>query len=352
MSVIVMEGFEHPFFAVNEQVTGWATIGSTGTVQQVDDVEHGKRIRFMTPTTSGNSYQTTYTRRYVRKVGADWGNYFVMGVRVRISGHGGRIAGIHTLNESGAIGTNLIEFSTGSGGVCLLNDEPVASGLIMETGIDNYLELEVDKVALVCRAWLNNQLVGNVPLDPDVAEIGYWFGIIRTITVGGTSSSICEMDDHYAADGNGAINRSRLGRVKVVMRLPQADQVAEFERLGGASNASQVNDLGNPTTDSTYVYSNTEGAVDLYTNSDPLPLTDAPVLAVAVTVVGRKEGPDARAVAPMIKSGLADEVGDRINLYVATMAGGTSVFDLNPETMDAWTREEAENASFGHTLVV
>lgn len=352
MAVIFMEGFEHPYWAVDEQINGWRDTGSATVVSQVDDVEHGKRARIGTTWTSGTSYTANCVRRFYRTVGADWGDYLAIGFRVKVSANNATLANIHRINENGSVGTTIIEFGTNASGMCMINGATVPSGLLMEPNVDHYLELELDKLSMSGRVWLNNQFIGVVQITEAFDSVGYWIGFVGSRTISQGSYMLAELDDHYVVDGIGSVNRSRLGRVKVVMRLPEDDQVAEFERVSGDSNASQVGDLGDPTADGTYVYSNIEGAVDLYTNSETLPFDEAPVLAIGVTVIGRKEGPDARSLAPLVRSGMVDEVGDRVNLYVTEVAGGMSVFNIDPSTLEPWTRENAEAASFGHTLVV
>ncbi|MNP96003.1 virion structural protein [Achromobacter phage vB_AchrS_AchV4] len=298
--------------------------------------------------------------RLRRAVPADWGDRFCIGFLVRPVRSQAptqdnlneiQLAQIDGNPTAGAQGLITFGMAVNGGQVfCTLNGELTA--IPMEYGnVYHFVELEIDKVALVARAWLNNELVGTKPITGQETLLSYWIGFSNLDAVSTVDASIAYFNDFYESDGTTALNNLRIGKVKVVTRQPQADAVTEFSRGAGASNASQVADL-TPDGDASYVYSNLAGAVDLYTNGDALPYPDAPVLAVAVSVSARKEGPEARSVAPMIQVDGSDEIGERVNLKVTSYTRGTTVFNANPNTGGAWDGPSAAGARFGQTLVV
>jgi hypothetical protein len=283
-----------------------------------------------------------------RKVPTGWGNRFGFGVLVNVARSGAfQIAQIDNDPTSGAQG--IITFGKDASNFCTING--VATEIAFELSVYHFLELELDKVALVARVWLNNELVGTAPMTGTETKLSYWFGF-DTVNTSTIATNVAYFNDHYVSDGNSTLNNQRVGKVKVVTRLPQTDFVTEFTPLSGASNAAMVDDPGAPDGDTTYVFGNLEGTVDLYNNTDDLPFPDAPVLAVAVTVVARKEGPEARSVAPQVQVDGADAVGDRVSLLVGSYTTGTTVFNANPKTGGTWDASSAAAAKFGQVLVV
>jgi hypothetical protein len=347
MAIRFMDGFDQETPAATN---GWTLAHNGAKLELVvsPDTDNMLSVKTLPPTQQG---QKNYLNLR-RDVDAGWGDRFCIGFLLRPT-RGGSIqfAQIDTRPTKGAQG--LITFGyefVGGQGFCTLNGE--LTGVPMEYGnVFHFLELELDKVALVARAWLNNELVGTVPITGQEADLAYWIGYQNVDVQGGEAQAIF-INDFYESDGTTDFNNQRIGKVKVVTRSPQADAVTEFLRTKGDSNASQVADPANPDGDTSYVYSNMAGAVDLYTNNDPLPFPDAPILAVAVSVAGRKEGPEARAVAPMIQVDGADEIGARVNLRVAAYERGTTIFNVNPKTGGAWDTQSAAGARFGQTLVL
>lgn len=358
MAVMAMEGFERDYWTAMNPDLALTRTGAI-TTARVASSDYGSKLSIQFPAAGGSAQNAVIEIGNSKSI-SDWGNYFVFGFRftlaLQVASGPVTIGRIYNDDGSGTSTGDIIkvsvEYQSASVGVLKINGAVPSSAMVLENNVEYYLEIEVDKVALKARAWLTNQLIGDAPLTGSEAAIGYRFGWRRTDTTAATIyNNVMYVDDHYSLNGTGTFNTTRLGRVKVIERLPQADATVEFVRDSGTSNASVVADVGDPATDSTFVHSNEAGAVDLYTNSDALPF-DAPVLAIAVSVAARKGGADARAVAPMVESGSADAVGDRINLLVNSVSAGTSVFDFDPATNDAWTQAAAATTKFGQTLVV
>jgi len=346
MAIRFMDGFDQevPSFA-----NGWA-VSHNGLKLELLRSPDGDNM--LDAKTTAPTAGTKNFMRLSRDVGAGWGDRFCIGFLLRpLRGAEVQFAQIDTRPTKGEHG--LITFGWKSSGgqmFCTLNGE--LTGVPMEFGnVYHFLELELDKVALVARAWLNNELVGTVPITGQEVDLSYWIGFQNVDVLGGEVSALY-LNDFYESDGTTDLNNQRIGKVKVVTRSPKLDAVTEFLRTKGDSNASQVADPASPDGDASYVYSNQAGAVDLYTSNEALPFPDAPVLAVAVSVSGRKEGPESRAVAPMIQVDGADEIGARVNLRVAVYERGTTIFNANPKTGGAWDAQSAAGARFGQTLVL
>jgi len=348
MAVIFFDGFDEAEWNSHSALLyGWTVQVSGMTQPEMLPVSGGHALRLKTTNTSGTSRYC----RLQRDITHNWGDWFGIGFRInhRVRRPNLTFATIFALAENGST-TRIVDLMVASNGLCHVNGEPSEANVIMEQNIENFLELELDKVAQEARVWLNNTLVGIAPLVGDEANLRVRIGVEGVDNF--TNSTIVDIDDFYVADGTGTVNTRRLGKVKVVQRLPQSDLVAQFQRDSGDSNASQVSDTGAPSSDTTYVYSNEPGTTDLYTNSDPLPYEDAPVLAVGVAVIGRKEGADSHELVPIIQSGGAQEVGPRIALMAGSFRGGLGVFNTDPSTGEAWDANAAAQAAFGQQLVV
>lgn len=347
MAIILMEGFEDDQW---DNATYGAAVSRSVTTTNgliVNAHDYGSRLSVVTTSSTRGARRFRVQGPVVK----DWGNIFAFGYRADFRTRNG----IEILELRNVTPSRVLLSVTLMGNMVHVNGEPAQNSYEIENGAEYFVEVEVDKVAAQIRLWFSNTMVHAEPLDGIVEDLTYWFGMstLPDVELSGSltpNPTVYQyLDDHYALDGNGTTNRNgRIGRVKVVQHLPEADDIVEFDRTGGDSNASQVATYN--TTE--YVHSNILGASDLYTNSQELPFPGAPVLAVAVTVAGQKEGPDARSVAPLIKSGIVDEVGERVDLKVTSASGGYSVFNTDPNTNEAWSRESAENVKFGHTLVL
>lgn len=347
MSVRFMDGFDESTPRVAD---GYAMQGASAVLALVDHPDGDKQVQVQTTSSSASS--PYYFIR--RNVPNDYGDRFGFGMLVYAARNlASQTPGVDYCNFLGIeIGSdpysNIIRIGRNTSGFTVINDE--ATTVPFELLVYHFIELEVDKIALVARAWLNNQVVGEIPLTGNEADLRYWFGMTQGyVATGSPGTPLVRFNDLYESDSQGAENTRRLGKVKVVTRLPDSDFTAEFLRDSGDSNASQVRTNDG---DASYVYTNQSGSVDLYNNADPLPFPEAPVLAVSVSVSARKEGPDARSVVPMIQVDGADEVGERIDLQIGTYQTGTSVFNVNPKTGQAWDNASAASAKFGQMLVL
>lgn len=101
--------------------------------------------------------------------------------------------------------------------------------------------------------------------------------------------------------------------------------------------------------DTTYVYTETVGAEDIYTLEDLPPYTKV-ISAVQQTVFARKDETEVHTIAPILESGSTKLEGDLIYLppYYRGATGG--VLLTNPDTGVAWTETDINNLKIGHVL--
>lgn len=344
MSVRFMDGFDE---SVPQAQEGYTLSVTRTTADLVSHPDGDLQLRIV----NGDFQTNTKSWKAYRDIADNYGDRVGFGMLVNVLRNLAEDVGTKPwcvfLGIQTAAGQNILSMGRSTSGFVVIND--VVTAFPFELSVYHFLELELDKVALVARAWMNNQLVGEVPLTGSEGALRYWFGVDAAAFGNGSTVPLAYFNDLYESDGQGAENNRRLGKVKVVTRLPLTDFATEFLRNGGTSNAGQVRTNDG---DTSYVYTNQAGSVDLYANDDPLPFADAPVLAVSVTVSARKEGPDARSVVPMIQVDGADEVGARIDLQINNYRSGTAIFNVNPKTGQAWDNASAASAKFGQMLVI
>lgn len=352
MSVRFMDGFDE---STPGTALGYLVASSAAKTTLVDHPDGDRQCLVQTSTTSSSHpdlpVESAPRYKASRSVPNDYGDRFGFGVLVSaVRSLSPSTPGVNHCNFVGIetqAGDPIIQVGRASSGVAVVNDN--LTDLPFELSVYHFIELEIDKVGLVARAWLNNELLAEIALTGSEGALQYWFGMTTVNVNVPVNTALVRFNDLYESDSQGAENTRRLGKVKVVTRLPDADFAAEFLRDTGDSNASQVRTNDG---DASYVYSNQVGTVDLYSNNEALPFPDAPVLAVSVSVSARKEGPDARSVVPMVQVDGADEVGERIDLQIGSYRTGTAMFNVNPKTGQAWDNVSAASAKFGQMLVL
>lgn len=212
-------------------------------------------------------------------------------------------------------------------------------------GVDNWVELVVDRVNSLAEVWVNNFKIQEWPLPHSVASLtdGAFCTVITNSTNIPGFNGVIPVGDAYVAD-------ERLGRCQVITRRPTVDAQAEFNRTQGDSNASQVADPDGSDGDASYVRSSQTGDEDRYSSADPLGLTNERVHAVAVTVAGRKEDVGIRSITPVVERSGTAVAGNAVFLDADSYRGVQSVFSVDPATGIDWTLSAAENHTFGVRL--
>lgn len=204
-----------------------------------------------------------------------------------------------------------------------------------------YIELELDKLALECRVYINGSLDMTAPL-PDSLETAdtvalQLAGVNPTNEAGqpppssGVVESIMRYDDWYVSD-------ERMGPLEVRTRFATADVVTDWSTPTGAGpHYPEVSQQ--PPTDSRYITSFETGAVDEFTSDTALPV-DADVLAVAVTARARKGDIDTRAL------GIRFDGQEQIQTSL-TLDSQWYVKFFPAPAGTPWTAAQIEAATFG-----
>lgn len=223
-----------------------------------------------------------------------------------------------------------------------------------EMSIWNYCELEVNMRDSKYRVWVNDMMVSEKTLTEETVNVDRW-EIKAYYRANGTGGqSIIDVDDYYLMDGSvsaTSVATVRLGKVSVATRLPTADAEVAFARDAGASNFSRVGQQANDG-DTSYVYSGTPGAQDLYSNQTTLTVVDDnAVIAVGVHIAARQTEPDSMSIAAVVKSGGQTYEGSRMALKAASYTSEKAVFELDPGTGLRWKPTAVVAATFGQKVL-
>lgn len=158
----------------------------------------------------------------------------------------------------------------------------------------------------------------------------------------GVYNSNSRLDDIYIYDNTGDVQEP-FGPVKIRALLPDGDDTTDWTSTG-ANHYDQVNDV--PVDTANYVESDTANDVDLFTFANSVDPDNWPIYGVqlnlyaAVTDVGL-----------FTLEGIADSNGtqDTVNEAIIDHLGGqySFVFEDDPETSNAWTMDQLNDAKFG-----
>lgn len=236
-----------------------------------------------------------------------------------------------------ALGRILIYRGTTSG--VFLATTPVA----MTVGVWYYVELEfrIDNPSGFARLYVNGaeliNFTGNTQAVVGVASCG------RVGLFGGSAQS--SIDDVY-----GKSVATRLGESRIETLLPSADSSVAFTPNAGGNNFGRVSE---PLVDgdTTYVYSSTVGAEDLYDVTDMTSIPEQ-IHAVQTRVVARKDDAATRALKVALKSGAAATVYGSDFFLSSSYVTKTDIYDLNPETSGVWTKAAIDAVKIGQKITV
>jgi hypothetical protein len=141
-----------------------------------------------------------------------------------------------------------------------------------------------------------------------------------------------------------------LGERRIDTLRPSADTAQkDWTPDTGTDNYSRVNET--PINgDTSYVTAATVGNKDRYALND-LPINPVTVAAVQALVVARKDDAVTRAIAPVIKSGATEAVGDDFGL-ASGYGAALKIFETDPNTSSAWTTSGVNALEAGMTVTV
>jgi hypothetical protein len=167
---------------------------------------------------------------------------------------------------------------------------------------------------------------------------------IDTIGMVGDSSVVLSWDDMYACDTTGsAPNNTFLGDVRVETVFPTGAGSHTAWTPNGAASNWQCVDETTPDGDSTYVSDSTPGDLDTYAtgNIDG----GATVYGVQTNLYARKDDAAIRQIAPVIRQGVTDYVGNTVTLS-SSYAFFSQLYNQDP-TPANWTAINVNADEFG-----
>lgn len=218
----------------------------------------------------------------------------------------------------------------------------------------NTVEIEVTVEGKVT-CWINNQYVGSVQFtDPArVANIRYVkTGMIQQSYSSSYSSyGFNGITDVYLLNGLGTRNTNRLGKVKVVSRLPTTDASVQFTRPdtsnANADVAGQVPPVFNPS-----LIGVKEGDTDLY-GAPAFNFTNEAIIATSVTTTGYKTDPTGNDIAPVLSVSGTKYVGNTniVPISASLMKSEQCIYELNPKTGLPFVKTDLDATTFGVTVV-
>lgn len=217
----------------------------------------------------------------------------------------------------------------------------------------NTIELEIDPVNDTATCWINNIFVGSLPcLEHPTYDEGA--GPVLIMARSGRRSSGTAaiaprpyaITDLYMLNGVGPTNVARLGKVKVLTRLPTDDVQAEFDRPGGAASNSEVASQVPPSS-SNYLTGINIGDTDLYSSTN-FDFSNEAIIATGITVSGFKTDPAGNNIAPVLSvAGTVYELNE-VQLPVGQTYGThTVVAETNPATGLPFTKTALDATNFG-----
>ena len=190
--------------------------------------------------------------------------------------------------------------------------------------------LKINGVTELTASGVNTQSTGNASAN--------------TIQIGSMSNS-AKVDDLYVCDGQGSVNNTFLGDVRVQALLPASDGgETQWTPSAGTTHYSLVDEVP-PDGDTSYVYSSTAGQVDVYGMS-AIAASTGTVKGVQWLAYARKDDAGTRTIAPLIRISSTDYAGSDQNI-------GTSytyylqVYEEDPSTSAAWTIAGVNAAEMG-----
>lgn len=214
--------------------------------------------------------------------------------------------------------------------------------------VANTVEIQIVKSTGVVTIWVNNAYVGtytNLPgtvTYPSQVHFGEW----TTLNQSSQAVSPVYVTDFYAVDSGGAAPTARLGKVKVVTRVPTADVQATFTRPAGASsNAAVAGQI--PPSSTNYLTGIEDGDTDLY-SAPAFTFSNESIIATGIITSGYKTDASGNDVAAVLRLGGTVYEGPVVPLVTgATYASGMTIFTTNPATGLKFTKTELDAAAFG-----
>ena len=170
--------------------------------------------------------------------------------------------------------------------------------------------------------------------------------------IGSNDATHCLIDDLYICDGDGSVNNTFLGDVKVMTLYPEGNgNQNDFvgSDVDSVDNYLHVDDV-TPDDDSSYVATAGAGDIDLYAFED---MTESASLIHGVAlnnVCMRPEIGHTKVARLVCRSGATDYESDDLGIPALQYSTLSKVYETNPADAAAWEEADVNAAEFGLKL--
>lgn len=256
---------------------------------------------------------------------------------------------------------SFLEFNMRTGEVSSgVTNAYVVLPMAFEREKDYYVEIEVDTVANLCRAWVDDLLILDSAFNASIlaaAKAAYDDGFGWAFggnTNSNTTLGAAIVRDVYVLDMDAVKPNVRLGpSTQVIGERPTDDAQAQFERPGGYTSNAEVAALPVEPAPSVYLTGDQVGQTDLYSvAASDVAAAAAKVHAVGVKTQVANYAASAHNVGLLVKSGTTQDTVDAGALSPASgFLNKTAYFNQNPDTAADWTPSEAAASEFGISVL-
>ncbi len=238
------------------------------------------------------------------------------------------------------------QFTFTRGGTVLATTTDIGAVLLLS--VWQYIEVKatISDAAGAFEVRVNGQVVlaGSSVDTKSHASEATATGITIWATNGGGGTTV---DDLYMCDGDGSVNNTFLGPVRVITRRPEgAGNSSQWTGAGYSANAFNVQDEY-ADGDSTFNMDSTAGHIDLYKMED---LPNGTILGIQANTWARQDAGAARTIRNKWRISSTNYNGATVGVsgsYTDIM----EIFETSPATSAAWTVSEFNGVEFGTELV-
>ena len=142
---------------------------------------------------------------------------------------------------------------------------------------------------------------------------------------------------------------TRYGERRVQTQVVTSDVAVQFTPSTGSTNYNLIDTLPVPASPTANVFASVAGYQDLYTVA-PLANSPSTVSCVQIRVCAAKDNSATKTIAPVMKSGSTTTVG---TTYAVTNSYlyYTNIYDQNPATSSAWTKDTVNALEIGQKVI-
>ena len=199
--------------------------------------------------------------------------------------------------------------------------------VVIGGGVSGSFELRVNGVVALAVSGINTNAEGTG--DCNIMELG---------GLGGGQDSF--HDDVYCGD-------DFAGDIIVVENVPSADGFyTQWTPNPGPDHFDNVNEIP-PDSDTTYNSSDVVGQIDTFDIPNSGYTPPIQVLAVQTSIFARKDLAGTRLIAPLLRQGGVDQVGDDRSIGLTTYSYYRNMFNTNPCTGAAWQQSDLAALEIG-----